>query len=412
MPEFACRIGTPAGEVIERLYTAESEAALRRELDRKELLVISLRRTGGAMDAARSIMPFRHRVKAKEFLLFNQEFMALIRAGLPILASLDILIERRKNPVFKRALIDIRDRIKSGESLSQAFDAQGLFPKIFSSSLASGERSGEIATMLKRFIVYSRTVQTIRKKVVGAMIYPTILMTLSIVLVGILVYYVVPTFSEFFMGLSGGKVDLPLLTRGLVFFSKFVRSYILIIMAGVIGGFMLFQVWKKTDRGRMAFDGFKLKLFLIGPILKSYSVSRFTRTLSTLVAGGIPLMTAIEITGGSVGNAVYERGGGQRRPQGEGGRGDVGVHGEDRPVRGHDRGDDQGRRVHRRPRGDADERLGLPRRGDRAENLHPGRPRRAADARFHGDRRRDHPPGDLLPAPEALFGIADRGRLA
>ncbi len=184
------------------------------------------------MDAARSIMPFRHRVKAKEFLLFNQEFMALIRAGLPILASLDILIERRKNPVFKRALIDIRDRIKSGESLSQAFDAQGLFPKIFSSSLASGERSGEIATMLKRFIVYSRTVQTIRKKVVGAMIYPTILMTLSIVLVGILVYYVVPTFSEFFMGLSGGKVDLPLLTRGLVFFSKFVRSYILIILAG------------------------------------------------------------------------------------------------------------------------------------------------------------------------------------
>lgn len=307
MPEFACRIGTPAGEVIERLYTAESEAALRRELDRKELLVISLRRTGGAMDAARSIMPFRHRVKAKEFLLFNQEFMALIRAGLPILASLDILIERRKNPVFKRALIDIRDRIKSGESLSQAFDAQGLFPKIFSSSLASGERSGEIATMLKRFIVYSRTVQTIRKKVVGAMIYPTILMTLSIVLVGILVYYVVPTFSEFFMGLSGGKVDLPLLTRGLVFFSKFVRSYILIILAGVIGGFMLFQVWKKTDRGRMAFDGFKLKIFLVGPILKSYSVSRFTRTLSTLVAGGIPLMTAIEITGGSVGNAVYER---------------------------------------------------------------------------------------------------------
>ena len=104
MAEFSCRIGTPAGEIIERRYTAENESALRRELERKDLLVISLRRSGGAMDAARSIMPFRHRVKSKEFLLFNQEFMALIRAGLPIIGSLDILIERRKNPVFKRAL--------------------------------------------------------------------------------------------------------------------------------------------------------------------------------------------------------------------------------------------------------------------------------------------------------------------
>jgi len=307
VPEFSCRIGTPAGEIIERLYTAESEAALRHELERKDLLVISMRRAGGAIDAARSIMPFRRRVKAKEFLLFNQEFMALIRAGLPILASLDILIERRKNPVFRRALVDIRDRIRSGESLSQAFEAQGLFPKIFSSSLASGERSGEIATMLKRYITFSRTVQTIRKKVVGAMIYPSILLSLSVVLIMILVYYVVPTFSEFFTGLSGGKAELPMLTRGLVFFSNVVRHYILVILAAAVGGFALFQVWRKTARGRMAFDAFKLKIFLVGPVLQAYSVSRFARTLSTLAAGGIPLVTSLEITSGSVGNAVYEK---------------------------------------------------------------------------------------------------------
>ena len=140
--------------------------------------------------------------------------------------------------------------------------------------------------MLKRFITYSRTVQTIRKKVVGAMIYPSILMSLSVVLVGILVYYVVPTFSEFFMGLSGGKADLPLLTRGLVFFSNFVRSYILIILVGAVGGMALFQIWRKTARGRIAFDAFKLKIPLVGTVLKSYAVSRFARTLSTLVAGG------------------------------------------------------------------------------------------------------------------------------
>ena len=307
MAEFACRIGTPAGEIVERTYTADSESALRRELERKDLLVISLRRAGGAADAARSIMPFRHRVKSKEFLLFNQEFMALIRAGLPILASLDILIERRKNPAFKKALVDIRERIKSGESLSQAFEAQNLFPRIYASSLASGERSGEIATMLKRFITYSRTVLAIRKKVVGAMIYPSILLALSGVLVGILVYYVVPTFSEFFIGLSGGKAELPLITKALVGFSKFIRNYILFIIVGAVAAFSLFQVWRKTAGGRLAFDSFKLKVPLVGAVLQAYAVSRFSRTMSTLLAGGLPLVTSLEITSGAVGNAAYER---------------------------------------------------------------------------------------------------------
>jgi type IV pilus assembly protein PilC len=293
MPEFACRIGIASGEVVERVYTAETEAMLRRELERKDLLVISVKRSGGAADALKSIIPFRHRVKTKEFLLFNQELMALIRAGLPILASFDILIERRKNPTFKRALIDIRDRVKSGESLSQAFEAQGLFPKIYASSLASGERSGEIATMLKRYVAYTRTV-------------PAILFSLSFVLIGILVYFVVPTFSEFFTGLSGGKVELPVLTQGLVLVSNLVRHYILFILAFAVTGGIAFSVWKKTASGRRLWDGFRLRLPMLGPILQAWAVSRFARTLSTLVAGGIPLVTSLEITGGAVGNAVYE----------------------------------------------------------------------------------------------------------
>lgn len=307
MPEFACRIGTTAGDIVDRTYTAESEVALRRELERKELLILSIKRSGGAGSALRSLLPFRPRVSTKEFLLFNQELMALIRAGLPIIASLDILIERRKNATFRRALNDIKERIKSGESLSEAFEAQGLFPKIYASSLASGERSGEIATMLKRFVVYTRTVLAIRKKVVGAMIYPAILFCLSFVLIGILVYYVVPTFSDFFTGLSGGKSELPLITKALVVFSNFVRNYILMILGGGIAAVVLFQIWRKTDSGRLAFDGFKLKVPLIGRILQSYAVSRFARTLSTLVAGGIPLVTALEITSQAVGNAVYEK---------------------------------------------------------------------------------------------------------
>ena len=161
--------------------------------------------------------------------------------------------------------------------------------------------------MLKRYIAYTRTVIAIRKKVVGAMIYPAILLLLSFVLIGILVYYVVPTFADFFTGLSGGKVELPLITQLLVWFSKFVQSYILLILGGVVAFVILFRFWHKTEAGRLAVDKIKLRIPLVGRILNNYAVSRFTRTLSTLVAGGIPLVTSLEITTQAVGNAVFER---------------------------------------------------------------------------------------------------------
>lgn len=308
MADYSCRIGTATGDIIERTYSADSETALRRELERKDLLVVSIRKLGGAAEALRTLTPFRPRVSVKEFLLFNQELMALIKAGLPILASMDILIERRKNQVFKRALTDIRNRVKAGESLSESFLAQGdLFPKIYCSSLASGERSGEIATVLKRYVSYTRTVVAIRKKVVGAMIYPAILLCLSFVLVGILVYFVLPTFAEFYKGLGGANTELPWLTAALVGFSHFLRKNLILIVLGAVGGGVAFSVWKKTDAGRYQFDSFRLHLPLIGRILQSYAISRFARTLSTLVSGGIPLVTAIEITAESVGNSVFTR---------------------------------------------------------------------------------------------------------
>lgn len=308
MPEFTCRIGTTTGEIIERNYTADNEGALRRELERKDLLIVSVRKTGGATEALRAFLPFRPRIGSKEFLLFNQELMALIRAGLPILAALDILIERRKNQAFKRALTDVRDRVKSGESLSDAFTAQGdLFPKIYCSSLASGERSGEIATVLKRYVAYTRTVLAIRKKVVSALIYPAILMVMSGLLVFVLVYYVLPTFAEFYKGLGGANTELPLLTAALVGLSNFVRTNILLILAALVGSLVFGSVWKRTEAGRYQFDTLKLKLPLVGGILRSYGMSRFARTLSTLVSGGIPLVTAIEITAQAVGNAVFQR---------------------------------------------------------------------------------------------------------
>ena len=306
MPEFACRLGTPGGEILEEIIVADDEGALRRECERKDLFVITVRRKSGVGRFLQNLSPLRPRISTKEFLLFNQELTALIRAGLPIIASLDILLERRKNAAFRRSLEDIRTRVKGGEMLSEAFAAQGaLFPKIYCSTLASGERSGEIATVLKRYIAYVKTLLTLQRKVISAMVYPMILMGLSAGLIAILVYFVIPNFAKFYKDF--GADNLPLPTEILVGTATFVRGNIVLILAAIFGGSLAFLFWRSTPPGRYSIDKVKLRVPLIGSVWTSWSVSRFSRTLATLVSGGIPLVTSLEITAGAAGNVVFQR---------------------------------------------------------------------------------------------------------
>jgi type IV pilus assembly protein PilC len=306
MAEFACRLGTPGGQILEQTIVAEDEQSLRRECERKDLFIISVRRKSGIARYLQSISPFRPRVSTKEFLFFNQELSALIRAGLPIVASLDILLERRKNVAFRKSLTDIRDRVKAGESLSEAFNAQaGMFPTIYSSTLASGERSGEIASVIGRYIDYIKKMLSVRRKVTSSLVYPVILVGLSCVLIWILVYWVVPTFAEFFQDM--GAETLPLPTQILVTGAQFVRGNVHFILAGVVGCLVLASFWRSTTAGRLAIDGAKLKMPLLGSVWNAYAINRFSRTLSTLVSGGIPLVTSLDITAGAIGNAVFKK---------------------------------------------------------------------------------------------------------
>lgn len=305
MPEFWCKMALPTGEIVERTITAADESALRKDLDDKECLVLDIRQRNPFLSAVADAFTVRPRVQAREFLFFNQEFSALIRAGLPILGSLDILIERRKNPVFRRALIDIRDRVKGGESLSEAFAAQGdLFPPLYASSLASGERSGELPTVLRRYIDYTRNLLHIRKKVTSALVYPSILMALSVVLIAIMVFYVIPNFSGFLQELG---VDLPLITQIIMAGALWLQSHyrlLLLIVAGSVVGFLL---WRRAGAGKVAIDRWKLRVPLLGQVAHDYAQNRFTRTLATLVSGGIPLVVSIELAARAVGNAFYEQ---------------------------------------------------------------------------------------------------------
>ncbi len=304
MPEFVCRMGTAEGDVIERVYVSDSAEVLRRDLEKKEYLVFSVRKKGGAL----GFLPAfgRKKIKIKEFLIFNQQLAALIQAGLPIVSSLDVLLERRKNPVFRKALSDIRDQVKAGAALSEAFESQGdLFPRIYSSSLASGERSGEVSSVLKRYISHTKKMLGLKSRVVAALIYPAILFVMSFFVVGILIYYVLPKFASIYEGF-GGLQNLPLITKILVGGSLFIQNHAILLVTAALALFLAVSAWRRTPSGALTVDSWKLKIPFAGGIVQKYCVSRFTRTLGTLISGGIPLVTSLEIAGPAAGNLVFQ----------------------------------------------------------------------------------------------------------
>jgi type IV pilus assembly protein PilC len=303
MPEFVARLGAPDGSILERSFSSESEKTLRAELA-GQYLVLGVRKK----QSVASLLPGmggRRGIKMKEFLLFNQELASLIKAGLPIVASLDILTERRKNPVFKQALLDVRDQVRGGSSLSEAFASQGeLFPRIYCSTLASGERSGEIAAVLTRYIGYQKTLLSTRRKIVGALIYPAFLFLVSIGVIGILVLFVVPKFQDFYKDMGS---ELPLITRVLIGLSTAVTAYWPVVLAAIGGGLVGWRAWARTEAGRLNMDRMQLHIPVVGGLLQGFAASRFVRTLGTLLAGGIPVVSALGVAARAVGNLVFER---------------------------------------------------------------------------------------------------------
>ncbi|OFW38229.1 MAG: hypothetical protein A3J29_15775 [Acidobacteria bacterium RIFCSPLOWO2_12_FULL_67_14b] len=295
--EFRCRLGTTSGEIIEGVYVAQSEAALRRELEDQGLHVLSLKpRLGwGSLSFGGSRKVTRH-----EFLVFNQELATLLKAGMPLVQSLDILRTRLTNPLFKSVLDDVHEKVRAGTALSDAFAEHGdLFPSVYTASLMAGERSGNLDAVLRRFVAYSKTVDLVRSRTISAMIYPVILIALAMVLVGIIVVKVVPTFTEFYNSFDS---ELPLSTRMIVAVSDFVRAQLWLILIAIGGAAAGFFSWIRRPGHGAQFDRMLLKLPFVGPSFHKFSTSQLARTLATLLGGGIPLVNALEIAARSTGN--------------------------------------------------------------------------------------------------------------
>src|SRR5258706_213520 len=300
--EYRCRLGTPAGEIIEGVYVADSEARLRREFEEKGLLVLAIQQAGRRALAGVHLpaLPRPRRVPSREFLVYNQELATLLKAGMPLVQSLDILRQRITNPVFKSVLDDVYERVRAGSAMSEAFEAHaGLFPGVYTASLLAGEKSGNLEQVLRRYVSYVKVVSSVRRKTISALVYPAILVVLSLIVVTIIVVKVVPEFGNFYN--QFGK-ELPWSTLFIVGLSKFVTSYFALIIGGVVAAIVAFLWWVRQPGQRRRLHRLILKLPALGSIAQKFSTSQGARTLATLLGGGIPLVNALEVTSRSMGN--------------------------------------------------------------------------------------------------------------
>ena len=297
--EFRCRLGTPGGDIVEGVYVADSEARLRREFEEKGLYVLGIQRAGRAALGSFKL-PRRSRISTREFLVFNQELATLLKAGMPLVQSLDILRQRVANPLLKTVLDDVYDRVRAGSSLSEAFASHGsLFPGVYTASLLAGEKSGSLEQVIRRYVAYVKIVSGVKRKTISALVYPAILLLLSCIVVGIIVLRVVPEFGAFYN--QFGK-DLPLSTRIIVSFSNFAGTYFFLMLFGAIAAAAAFVAWLRKPGHRRRFDKWILSIPMLGGIAQKFATSQAARTLATLLGGGIPLVNAIDVAARSISN--------------------------------------------------------------------------------------------------------------
>ena len=304
--EFRCRLGTADGRILERVCVADSEARLRADLEQKGLYVFSLRRTG-ALGLSAQLLQAVHRPGAvgrrpgtREFTVFNQELAVLLRAGMPLVQSLDILRRRIHAPALKAILDDVYEQVQGGAALSEAFASHGdLVPGVYSASVLAGEQSGSLEATLRRYVDYARVISGVRQRTLSALIYPAILLALSAGVMAIIMLRVVPEFVSFYEGMGA---TLPLATRVLTGVSALAVSYgWLILLAGAATGAAAWM-WSRQRGRRSQFDRLLLRVPFAGGVATKFATSQMARTLATLLGGGIPLVQALDVTAHAVGN--------------------------------------------------------------------------------------------------------------
>ena len=299
MPEFVCKFADAQGRVRRQIETSDSEGALRRKYAEQGLLLYSVKPHRSL--TLEGVSGRGGRLNLEHFVIFNQQFVTLTRAGLPIPRSLELLAENTKHRRLAAHLNAVHAQVRTGTPLSEAFRVQGVFPPIYTTSLMAGEKSGSLPEVIDRYVQYQKLSLSVRKKILVSLIYPTVLVTLVVVMVVFLVTFVVPEFAGLYDSMGA---DLPYMTQLLVSIGVTVSENLMLIAAATAGLVGLLVMWMRSETVRDSMDRVKLRVPFFGQIWIKYQVSQLCRLLSTLLAGGIPLVQALDTTGQSLGSRL------------------------------------------------------------------------------------------------------------
>jgi type IV pilus assembly protein PilC len=316
MAEYVCKFATAGGHVTSQTEQAASEAELRQRLLAQGYYVFSVHPKEAFKERLRSLQA--RKIKADDFLIFNQQFLTLSKSGLPLQKSLDLLARQTRSDALREALEGVQESVRGGAMISEAFETTGSFPKIYCATLRAGERSGNLDRVLAQYVAYQKLRRSFRKKFVAALIYPSILLVFLTVLVTFVVGYIVPQFADLYSAL---EVKLPVATQIVIAVSLSLNKLALAILAAVVAGIFGFRAAFHSAKVRLKWDGIKYKLPVVGKLLLKFSVAEFARTLSTLLQGGIPVVAALEITKESVSSPLLSLAISQAQKEVTGGRG-------------------------------------------------------------------------------------------
>jgi type IV pilus assembly protein PilC len=293
--EFICKLGTTAGRVVSQTEEALSAAELRQRLAAAGYYVFSVEPKQVLRARLQGLR--RRKVRPDDFLIFNQQFLTLSKSGLPLHKSLELLARQTRSEELCAAVEDVRERVRAGALLSEAFEALGQFPKIYSASLRAGERSGSLDRVLAQYVTYQKATRSFRKKFFAALIYPAFLLVFLVALIAFVITFIVPRFAALYADLD---VQLPYLTRFLIEFSLGIKRIGVLVLLGIGAGVLAWRGAWRSRRTRLAWDKVKFRLPVAGKLLLKFSVAEFARTLATLLQGGIPIVAALETAQESV----------------------------------------------------------------------------------------------------------------
>ena len=303
MAIYSCKLGSPDGRILEKDVEAQDGDVLRRGLEEQGFFVFQVKRK-----AFRFLMDkeaLRRRVRSTELLAFNQELLVLIKAGLPIVNSLDTILERIDKGLLSATLRDVRNEVKGGASLSEAFEQfPAVFPYLYVASIRAGERTGDLVSTIRRYIAYLKRAEGLKKKILSSLFYPSILVLMAILVISVLLVYVIPTLSRVYTD-SGAQLPLP--TQMLIAVALFLKKYFLLTIVLLAAAIYIFRRWSSTETGRFRVDGMKLRIPFVGKIITEYAITSFTRTFATVLGSGVPVIESLKMSVGTLDNRVLER---------------------------------------------------------------------------------------------------------